>query len=455
MRKNSWILLAAGLALSAPALAASREAALGVDGEVYQVKSGAYGDLFPGVQELVKDNPVLAIDMTKPGAPPLRVLVPNTGDADLESSASLLYEQDSQTLFVLWESQNGLHPVLKLAGFDGSHWSTPILVTGNPFAPKTSPQLAITRESFEDTTEDEAVVTKHRTTLHLVWQEDGSAAGSLDTLYTPIVFIDGVYTGANPIYNLGDLLPENLTPGDANVPASLLRAPIIQAGRDERTVVVAFASAATRQLVTVEVDVLPEQLSRLAEKARSHIIEIGRALFPADLPSLAEKARSHIIEIGVAFHPEVRGTLADQVKAAILAGGADTLEALAEKARSHIIEIGAKLSSRGLRNPGDAPAAKIVQIQGASNSPVVPPEPYLLQFRIASSRPAPRIGSGAVKLFVSEAGDDVLVSWALTDRVVYRISRDGGWSDPKELRFSDSLNLAKAYEILDQRVRNR
>ncbi len=398
--------------------------------------------------------------MTRPGAPPQRVLIPDTLDTAAENSASLLYEDDSRTVYVVWESQEGIHPVLKLAGFDGAIWSTPISVVGNPFAPKTSPQFAITRETFEDFADDGSAIVKHRNTLHLIWQEEGAATGALETFYTPVVFVDGIYAGTNPVYSLSDFLPDAAA-GD--VQPTLLRAPTIQTGQDQRTVVVAFASLAKGQLATVEIDVLPEELSRLSEKARSHIIEIGRNLYPSDLPGLAEKARSHIIEIGRAFHPELASTLADQVRATILANDASDLVQLAEKARSHIIEIGAKLSGRGLRNPKELVNTQIVQVDDPIDvSRAVAPTPkpnqaaaYLIQVRVASGRPVPRVGPGNVALFVSAAGDDVLVSWAQVDKVLYRLSTDTSWTEPRELRFTPSLDVDKAYDILSQRVRNR
>jgi hypothetical protein len=466
MSKNHWFLvlgmIGLGLAAPAQALGASHDSALGASGEVYQVKSGKYGDLFPGGQGTAPGTPVLAIDVTRPGAASQRVLIPDTLDSAAESSASLLYEDDSRTVYVVWESQEGIHPVLRLAGFDGTTWSTPISVVGNPFAPKTSPQFAITRESFEDTGEDGSPVVKHRNTLHLIWQEEGAAPGALETFYTPVVFVDGIYTGTNPVYSLSDFLPDG---AGGDIQPALLRSPTIQAGQDQRTVVVAFASLAKGRLATVEIDVLPEELSRLSEKARSHIIEIGRSLYPADLPGLAEKARSHIIEIGVAFHPELASTLADQVRATILANDASDIAQLAEKARSHIIEIGAKLSGRGLRNPKEQANTQIVQVDDPIDvsrvaAPAPTPKPmeaaaYLIQVRVASSRPVPRVGPGSVALFVSEAGDDVLVSWAQVDKVLYRLSTDSSWTEPRELRFTPSLDINKAYDILGQRVRNR
>jgi len=449
-----------GLAAALPGRAASRDSALGVNGEVYQVKAGNYGDLFPNGHAVDSGVPVLAIDVTKPGAPPQRVLIPDTLDPAAETSASLIYENDSQTVYALWASQVGLNPILKLSGFDGTSWSTPIQVVGNPYATKGSPQLAITRETFQDVADDGSTTTKHRTTLHLLWQEE-LVSGAPETFYTPVVFVEGVYTGINPVYNLGDYLPDPPAGAAAiQQQQTLLREPTIQAGRDQRTVIVAFTSPGKQQLATVEIDVLPEELSRLSEKARSHIIEIGRALYPSDLPTLAEKARSHIIEIGVAYHPELVSSIADQVRTVILAGGdgdgtATTIEGLAEKCRSHIIEIGAKLSGRGLR---DGDTTKIVQVDDPSGEDTITPAgqaAYLLQLRLASNRPAPRVGPGTVKLFVSEDGSDVLVSWTQADKVIYRLSKGGAWGDTMTLTLSPAFDINKAYDILGQRVRNR
>lgn len=383
-----------GLAATAlPGRAASRDTALGSSGEVYQVKAGNYGDLFPGSRTVDAGTPVLAIDITRPGAAvPQRVLIPDTLDPAPDTSPSLLYENDSQTVYALWASQVGTNSVLKLAGFDGTNWSSPIQVVGNPWATKGSPQFAITRETFQDIADDGTTAAKHRTTLHLLWQEE-IVGGLPETFYTPVVFVEGVYTGINPVYKLSDYLPEPTAANAAAAPpqqTTLLRAPTIQAGRDQRTVVIAFAAQSMQQLATVEVDVLPEELSRLSEKARSHIIEIG-----------------------------------------------------------------AKLSGRGLQ---DGDLTKIVQVDDPSGEDTITPTgqaAYLIQLRLASARTMPRIGPGTVKLFVSEDGSDVLVSWAQTDKVLYRLSKDGGWGDALTLALSPSIDINKAYDILGQRVRNR
>jgi hypothetical protein len=447
--------LIVGLSLTAPsAFAADWQAVLGAGGEVYVAKTGTYGQLFRGVKPAEAGNRVLALEVTAPGEAPQRLLVPGTQDAEEEKAPALLYEDRSQTLYLVWQSQISIHPILRLTAYDGKWWSRPLEITGNPFAPKTSPQLALTRDSYLDVAGEEAV-TRHRTILHLLWEEE-AAGDLLKTFYSPIVFVEGVYIGRNPVFVLDDLLEIGGADATAalSAPSSLVRSPTIQSGRDGRTVVIAYVSPENGRLVSVEVDVLPQELGSIADKARSHIIDLGRELrnLPRDLPEVAAKARSHIIDLGRAFHREVIDSLATQVYVKILESDESDIESIADKARSHIIDLGAKLSARGLRNPGKP--AKIAEIAGAA-----PDETgtMLLQVRVAASRPAPQIDAAEPVLFLSESGQEVLIAWPdqKQNRVLYRDSRGEDWNGVREVKLSESLPLARAYEILRQRVRNR
>jgi hypothetical protein len=455
-RVTVWA-LGLGLLAASAAFAAGREVALGSDGEIYAVRTGTYGDLFPNGRDFDPANPVVALDITKPKAPLQRILVPGTGGAEVESSPSVLFEDDSETVFLLWETAFNLHPILQLAGFDGGAWSKPIEVIGNPFAQKTAFQFAITRDAYDEAGPGNSAVTRHRTVLHLLWQEE-TASGAWATLYSPIVINDGEYIGWNPVYDLDEYLQDRVTPSSAEVQPTLGRAPTVEAGSDERTLVIAYASTALGRLAAVEVDVLPEELTQLADKARMHIVDLGRQLYPSDLPGLAEKARMHIVDLGHAFRPEVVQAMADQVKAQILAGGADGLEALAAKARMHIVDLGAQFSGRGLRGVHGADAtAKLLEVDEGLVLPDAAGDSgsFLFQFRLISNLPVPRVGPGAVRLLVSESGANLIVSWAQADKVLYRNSRDNGWTDPRELRFANDLDLNKAYQVLEQRLSNR
>ncbi len=463
-RRRPLFAWAAALALAAPAASASHgDAVLGSDGELYMVRAGAYGELFPGGDAAAPADPVLALEVVRPAAAAgsaERFLVPGTAGPEPENSPSILFEQASKTVFVVWESAfNVVHPSVRLVWFDGAAWSELIDVTGKPFTPKTSPLLAVTRDSREETSEEGEAVERNRTILHLLWVEE-DAAGLDEVLYTPIVFEDGVYKGNTGYHRLARFDPSP----PADVPAvsqGLLDAPTLERGRDGRTVVAGFAAAANRRVVTLEIDVLPGELVHLADRARAHIINIGtRFSAPGGHQNLAEAARAHIINIGRDFHPEVAQSLGDQLRAYLLANPGQELIPLADGARAHIINIGAKLSGRGLRQQTSAlsaadeaaPLQEIIEVRGA-DAPYEPPL-ALLQVRLASSRPAPATGAGT-RIFLSETGRDVLIAWPEEGRVLYRGSAGAGWDDTRELRLSPALPLERALEILEHRVRNR
>jgi hypothetical protein len=449
-------------ALAAAARADVHDVALSTDGTVYQARADLYGKLFPQGKETAAANPVVALDVTSPDSPPRRILVPGTAGPDLESLPSVLFADDSQTVFLLWRTEFNFHPLLQLAGFDGRSWSKVIQVTGgNPFADKTSPQFTITRDAYAETADDGTGTTHHRVVLHLIWQEQ-NAASQLATFYTPIIINDGDYIGWNPIYDLDDFSPASRAAAAApSGMTSLVSTPMLQVGSDSRTVVVVYTSASAARMVAIEVNVLPQELGQLAEKARAHIVDLGRKNYPGNYVSMAEATRAHIVDLGGAFQPQVISSIADQIKALILAEGAagSELAVVAEKARAHIVDLGVQLSGWGLRPSGNE-MAKVLEIGGTPN-PVPPADDttvlssYLFQFRVSANLPAPQVGTGAVRLFSSETGESLIVSWAQTDRLFYRNSRaDGTWSDPKQLVFSNNLDLTKAYQILDQRLRS-
>lgn len=446
---------AAGL-LAASASALERTAVLGSRGEIYIAKAGTYGSLFPTGNETTPANQVLAVEVTKASSSTQRFLVPLTKGDEPESSPALIYEDDSDTLFVVWESRTTpLNSVLMLAGFDGTHWTKPIQLSGNPFSSKSSPQLAITRDSYPVAGEDGNPVLRRRTVLHLIWEEEG-APGNFEILYTPVILEEGNYLGVNPVYHLNDFIADGDSGSSFAPPLTLVHSPVLQNGQDARTVVVAFASSTGHWLTSLVIDVLPEELSLLADDARANIIDIGRqGPYPANRSQLAEKAKADLIASGTAFHNDVIRFMANQIHEQILADRGDDLVVLAGKARANIIDIGVRLSGRGLRDRDGAGLAKarIAEIEDPQSSPEPSPA-HLIHFRVADSRPVPQVGSNGVRLFVSESGEDMLISWTEKDRVLYRMSKNDGWTDQREIRLSESVNLERAYEILTQRVRN-
>ncbi|MGH7488127.1 MAG: hypothetical protein ACREMY_21400, partial [bacterium] len=348
---------------------------------------------------------------------------------------------------------NSLSSVLMLASFDGTNWGSPIQITGNPFSSKSAPQLAITRDSFVAPDSSGNSVPHHRTIIHVVWKEQ-TATGNNDVLYTPVILEEGTYLGWAPVYDLTAMVGDS-TPGSSFIPPTgLVQIPVLQAGRDTRTLLVGFASVELQTLSTVEVDVLPEEISLLAEDCRTHLIELGQTLYPNQLQALADKASVDLVAEGTAFHPDIIKYLASQIHDLILTNGGTDLTALTEDARTHLIELGSRLSGRGLRDSNPYDKALVESIVSVANQDSTTPA-NLIHFRVASSRPVPQMGSNGVQFFLSTTGDDAIVAWTDSGMVLYRQSQEMGWSVPRQIKLSSSLSLDQAYAILKQRARNR
>ncbi len=433
---------------------------LGGSGELYAAKTGLYGALFggattEGVQSVSASTPVLALQITLPGTPPQLLLVPSTDDTAVESSPALVYEDQSKTLFVVWVSTTDqVASSIKLVSFSGGQWSQPITIISNPYATKTTPQLAVTRDSHQEIYPvTGSPVTHRRTVLHTVWSED-SASGVYHAYYAPVIFEDGIWIGTVPspiLLNSFDLAETTTQGGPFATP--LAYTPSLQGGRDAATVIAGFASEVSGLLTAVEVDTLPEDLRLLADSCSASLLATGGKYFPGQLSQLASQVQATLIANGGSFQPEALQGIITDVQAEVLAGAPD-LPALAAKMQGVIIDSGAKFSARGIKT--------IVQALGPVAPPqvieIVPPigPSQYLQIRVAASRTTPAVGGTSnVQMFLSRTGDNAAVSWLSADTTsLFYVSTqpDGTWSSNYQLQLVPSLNLAQAVQIVQQRV---
>ncbi len=442
----------AALAVPAMPLAAQDEAVFGSAGEIYTARVDAFGKLFPGNSGVDPTHPVLALEVQYPGSPAKRWLVPETDGSEVESAPTLLYEDASHTLFIAWEAWD-VYPALKLAGFDGREWGDPVTVIGNPWALKTSPQISVTHDAYQLPGETEA---RDRTILHLLWEEE-NGAGFHETYYSPILFENGAFSGSqSPVYYLGDFEDSDAPAGKLGV--NLIPVSRLVPGKHSQSLIIAFASAETGRFVNLEVEVLPEQLGRLSDDARMHIIDLGaRYSYPSGYKQVADFARMHIIDLGAkGFQPEVAQAMAQQVADLILENrGADPIQAIADQARMHIIDLGAKLSDRGLLINAASATTQIRQLPGSLSLTESAHSPHLLSFRVVAAWPAPEINSGLVRFFPAKSGSALLVAWTENGKVKYRETQGADWSATREIALSGTVDAARAYRILEERMSQR
>lgn len=458
LRSRTAITVAALLALALPAWAGGGpQRALGSAGELFEVRSGTYGDLFPGGSEAAAGDPVLALEIVGSGQTGAeRLLVPGTAGPEAENSPAIVVEKRSDSVYLVWESRSSyVHSKIRLIQYSGGEWSELITLLGSRFYLKSSPRLAVTRNSYEYTDESGQMVQGERTVFHTIWREETESG--LSTVYAPVILLDGLYTGGTAYTDLNQFLPAEAT-GGGEVPEGLLYTASIQPGGDNQSVVVAFTDTVNGEVVTLSLGVLPTELSAIADGARAQIIEVGNRLGPGHRQALAGGARAQIIEVGNRLRAGGRMVeyLADEIRELIVSAPAEEqLTSLAGRARAQIIEVGATLDRGGVSRRSALASAFFMEVEQpelpAAELPVSGSHHF--EVLVASRRPVPEIGAGATHLFVSDTGEDVLVAWEDGDYLRYRESAGDGWDEAQSLHLSEDLDLEQAEEILERRIR--
>lgn len=439
----------------------SRDAAVGADGELFIVRAGDYGELFPEGGLADPANPALALEIAYPGRETQVLLVPGTEMGEVEKNASLLFEDETGTLFLLWQTEkNGIHSWLNLIGFHDGDWTEPIEITGSPFGWKSSPQLAITRDTYQTEEDGGGTRTWSRTTLHLLWSEGGSPAPRI--LYSPIVLLNGEYLGWNPVYSLDELALAADEPLPTALNLALAEAPRIQPGRNNQSVQIGFVLTPSNQFVTLEIELLPGELGALADAVRAQIVDLGRTGGPDGGDghrAIAGKVRAQIVDLGrkLGLHPGLSTYMAESVGAEIEAMTPDTPPArIADEVRAQIVDLGSRMTGRGFERRSAAQGVTVLEV---SNDPLgevlhgQAPSNFL-RVRQASVRPAPTTGPDDNAVFLSREGG-VIVAWVEDDAVYYRESQGDSWSAPRRLRLDSGLDLDRAWQILERRAEER
>jgi hypothetical protein len=409
--RRTVALLAAAL-IAVPGVLHASEAALGNDGRLFRVTAGTYADLFPEGTAAEPDAPVLALDVSKPGEPKLRQLVPGSETAARDLSPVLVFEPGSATAYVVWESRRDAETsAILLAGRNTDGWIGPVELSGDAAPQKGAPKVLITRDELRRPSVTEGQVLEARTVLHIVWWEQ-AGAGDAAVQYTPVVIENGAYIGWNPVFRLDSLDPHEPVakpPGASD----LFRSPALSSGTDVHTAMIAFANAKTDRLLTVQARVLPGELGLLADRIPDAVVAAGYSEGADRLEAIRGALRSQIIEIGGRFNPGVIDHFAASAVAAAeslhAAKPNRPIGALGDDLRSQIIEIGANVLG-GVDRPTRAKASRVLEAAG--------PEPEtdgtlsnLVYLRLVRDLPVPEAGEGPSKIYASEDGSRLLVSW--------------------------------------------
>ncbi|HRC85865.1 MAG TPA: hypothetical protein PK413_09685 [Thermoanaerobaculia bacterium] len=440
---------------AAPALAdAGPEAALSSNGEIYLAQSGACRSLFAGCPPAAANNPVLAIDVVRPGQPLERLLVPETGGPEAEGEPALLLEDSTNNLFVIWESRlSGGRSRVNLAWLHEHEWSPVAEISGAIDPLKGPPQVVITRDSYTTVADQGALVTHQRTVLHVVWWEKSRSFEQV--YYTPIVVEDGSYFGSNRVYNLTNLDSSPLPDNNATLPANLSRSARLEPGATSHSVVIGFVNPITHRFLTFEVQVVLGELSQLADGIAAEMLQHADLFDGGDLVAFSDRIRSHTVEIGARLHPAVVGYVADQVAQAILdLGGVyrGNLPELSKRIRSHTVEIGARSLEGSNAGGNDHLVGGILFLDPDSSTGDVS---HAIRLRQMASFPAPLVGDGTVSLLLNPDGRRAIVAWQKDDSLYYRETAETDWDITHHIAITKKVSVELAQRVLEGRLRAR
>lgn len=456
-------------AVADPPVPAPAASALGADGRLYQVIPGPFGALFPEDGTQPADSPVLALDVVAPDGSRESYLVPGSEGPEVEGAPSVVFEDASNRLYVVWESKKT--PTISrllLASFGDDAWSDPIEISGDVSPLKDEPRILITRDRFALHDEDGELAIRSRTLIHVVWREQDTTASGI--YYTPVLLEAGRYIGWNPVVALADLEPapedpESPPPGPAEA-AEFLRTPELAAGQDVHSAVLGYLSPTRGRLVTVEIRLLPGELGFIADIIRGDIIEIG-VRDRGKVESLAERSREDILAVGHRLNGGVLGYFADRARSSVLAAPDSPpdlpIESVADDIRGDIIEIGADLFGGPGRNGTFSKVMEVAPVEPGEGGTVSsglpgPSVTHLVRLRLVSDRPSPPLDGVPAKIFLSEDGERVLVGWAAQGRVSYtegleEPGPDGeAWSAVQHMTLTERLGIPEAVAILQARV---
>jgi hypothetical protein len=394
----------------------------------YEAVSGRLDDLFPkpgAGSSVAGDAPALAIDVVHPAGTTDRLLVPGTDGLEHEVEPSLVYEEATATLFVLWLARDGdgrAH--ILLAELAGGRWAEPVSVTRHAMVVESVPAVVLTRDSAQ------------RTVLHLLWTADDR--GLARSFYSPVVLFRGEYAGWNPIVELGTLDPHARATASAG-PGALYHAGSVADGVDLRSVVVAYANQATDHLLTARSRVLPMGLVSFSDEARNHLIGVG-GTWRRTGRELADAVAGHLEELDQEIHVGARAFLSRSARAFILKnlGVITPIEELGGALRGHLLDEGAGLLGQEFET---APQACALVEVGPDDAAQTEPATHVLEVCRIRARPLPAVGAEEVRIHASRDGGLVLVTWRENGVLRFRLSEGAGWTEPRSIEADGDADL--------------
>jgi len=241
------LVLAAGTALAGSAV-------LSRAGTLYEVFPTTYGEVIGNPADTNASLPVLALRTTPSGGTPTVQVVGGTLDSDVEGSASIEFEEETQTVYLVYTKEQSLFKGVIVSLLSGGVWSGQLLPATAGFTLGMNPQMVLTRQQYLDVspTDPTQMIEKWRSIVSVTWWEEGSLS---QAKFSPLFVEDGALnTAAIASYNLNDLAGATGPTSEAGLSPSTYSFPAVQrAYTSDGSVLVSFANLSTPQQTVLSI----------------------------------------------------------------------------------------------------------------------------------------------------------------------------------------------------------
>lgn len=425
--------------------------ALGADGRLVSLLRGTYGELAPNGSLAEASEPVLALRTTLPDGQQALHVIPATLDYEREEAAELVIEPRSGVAYVLWQSwRSEIHSRFRVAAFDGERWGETIEISSPSSLWRILPVFAVTQDSYDDLSvaaeEDRKV---HRTVLHVVWLEEGSDT-AWQTLYAPLVLVDGEYLGHHPVL----VLEDHVTSEDGAATRDIPVPPVLRSRDADNSVVAAFVNQRTGDLNAIELKVAAGELSSLGDVVESEIVAFGEEAGGVGASEISDAVRLRLMEFEHQIKPEILAqfgvTVEEHVREQLDKGS--TAKAAGGAARVQLVDVGFRLTDGRLNRTGAGARVQLVDVGARSERPRGHHR-HDARFSVTLRRSLPEDVPAAPELLVSSRGTKLILAWREDSRIRYRESvAGGGWSAMQQILLTDQLAGTQAMAVLQRRV---
>ncbi|HUM02060.1 MAG TPA: hypothetical protein VL084_07220 [Thermoanaerobaculia bacterium] len=236
------------LAASTASTASAASAVLSKAGTLYEVYATTYGQVVGDAAGQDAATPVLALRTTPSGAAPAVQIVDGTLDSDVEGSESIEFEEESQTVFLVFTKEQSLFRGVNVALLRDGQWSVQLLLPTSGFTLAMNPKMSLTRQKYLDASAEDAsqTVEKWRSIVSVVWWEEGTLS---QARYSALFVEDGALNrDAIQSYGLNDLVgASGPTSTAGRSPASYSFPAIQRSYAGDGSVLVSFANLASQR----------------------------------------------------------------------------------------------------------------------------------------------------------------------------------------------------------------